>query len=119
MVGYETEVYPAQGYSRAYLTLESRHLNRLGLLHGGIVSMLLDVACGNTASANFDPVNHATLVTVSLNTTYIAPARNGRVVATGRYVGGGKTMAYVNGELHDQAGTLLATASAVFKRVKT
>jgi uncharacterized protein (TIGR00369 family) len=118
MVGYEVEVYPREGYCRCWLDLAPQHLNRLGLMHGGLVTTLLDVACGNTASTTFDPAGHAPLVTVSLNTTYIAAARGGRVTATGTWTGGGRSMGYVNGELRDEQGQLLATATAVFKRIR-
>ena len=78
--------------------------------------MLLDVACGNTASAWFDRDEHPLVLTLSLNTSYVAAVRQGRVTATGRATGGGRTLAYVTGELHSDNGTLIATAAGVFKR---
>lgn len=80
--------------------------------------MLLDVACGNAASAYFDREEHSSVVTVSLNTNYIAAIGEGRVTATGVPSGGGRTIAYVNGELRHEDGTLIATATGVFKRMQ-
>ena len=48
--------------------------------------------------------------------SYVAAVRQGRVTATGRATGGGRTLAYVTGELHSDDGTLIATAAGVFKR---
>lgn len=118
MVGYRTEMNRTSGACTVTLELEGKHLNRHGILHGGMVATLLDVVCGNTASHYFDPVNHAPLVTVSLNLSYVAAARAGRVIATARPVGGGKSIAYINGELCDQTGQVIATATGIFKRIR-
>jgi uncharacterized protein (TIGR00369 family) len=118
MVGYKTEVFPQKAEARVSLDLGSRHLNRNGVLHGGMVATLLDVACGNAASAHFDPVEHALVVTVSLNLSFVASADDGVIRATGKVSGGGRSLAYVNGELRAEDGRLLATAAGVFKRLR-
>ncbi|MBE1283869.1 MAG: hotdog fold thioesterase [Rhodobacteraceae bacterium] len=118
MVGYKTRLDRDTGECTVTLDLEPRHLNRHGILHGGMVATLLDVVCGNTASHYFDPVDHAKLVTVSLNINYVGAGRAGRVTATAKSAGGGKSIAYVNGELRDAEGQMLATASGIFKRIR-
>lgn len=119
MVGYRTRLDRHAGTCTVTLELEDKHLNRHGILHGGMVATLLDVVCGNTASHYFDPIDHAPLVTVSLNLNYVAAARAGTVTATARPAGGGKSIAYINGELRDAEGQMLATASGIFKRIRT
>lgn len=118
LVGYRTEMDQRDGSCRVTLDLMPQHLNRNGVLHGGIVAMLLDVVCGNTASAYFDRVVHPPLVTVSLNISYVAAARAGRVTATAQAKGGGRSLAYVNGELRGEDSALLATATGIFKRIR-
>jgi len=118
LVGYRTEMDQRDGSCRVILDLMPQHLNRNGVLHGGIVAMLLDVVCGNTASAFFDSVEHPLLVTVSLNASYVAATQGGRVTATAQAAGGGRSIAYVNGELRGEDGALLATAAGVFKRIR-
>ena len=118
MVGYRTELDQRDGSCRVTLDLMPQHLNRLGVLHVGIVATLLDVVCGNTASGYFDHAEHPFVVTVSLNTSYVAAARAGQVVATAQTSGGGRSIAYVNGELYGEDGELLATAMGIFKRVR-
>ncbi|KUP94422.1 PaaI family thioesterase [Tritonibacter horizontis] len=116
LVGYETRI-DATGACTVRLEVQSQHLNRHGILHGGMVATVMDVACGNTASQYFDPLGHAAVVTVALNLSYIAATGPGSVIATARPTGGGKSTVHVYGELHDGQGSLLATATGVFRRI--
>ena len=118
MVGYRTEVHPQDNAATVRLDLERRHLNRNGVLHGGMVATLLDVACGNAAAAFFGGEGQVNVLTVSLNLSYVAATADGCVTATGKASGGGRSLAYVNGELRAEDGRLLATAAGVFKRLK-
>lgn len=115
-MGYEIERGGEDGCARCVLRVGPEHLNRHGILHGGVAAMLLDVACGNTAGAMFDAGDPPLVLTVSLSTQFVAPARAGQVVATGRPAGGGARLAYVTGELRDDRDRLIATAAGVFKR---
>lgn len=115
-VGFDVDISDPDGCARAGLTIGDAHLNSQGILHGGMIATLLDVACGNTASARFDREAHPPVLTLSLNISYVAGASGGRVTATGRYTGGGRNLAYVSGELRAEDGALLATAAGVFKR---
>ena len=115
-VGFEVDLSDPDGRARCHLTIRADHLNGQGILHGGIIAMLLDVACGNTASAWFDRDEHPLVLTLSLNTSYVAAVKQGRVTATGHPSGGGRNLAYVNGELRAENGALIASAAGVFKR---
>ena len=118
MVGYRTEIDQRDGSCTVLLVLEPRHLNRHGILHGGMVATVLDVVCGNTASQFFDPDTHADLVTVSLNLSYVSAVRGGTITARARPTGGGRSIDYIYGELFDDQGHLLATANGIFKRIR-
>ncbi|MBW4707150.1 PaaI family thioesterase [Roseobacter sp. YSTF-M11] len=93
------------------------HLNRNESLHGGILAMMLDSAAGFAASLSFGGDPLARVVTVSLTTQFVAAVQAGRVVATGNVAGGGRRITYADAEMRDAAGTLIAKASGVFKRV--
>ena len=93
--------------------------HRHGVLHGGIAGMLLDSAAGATASLTVDDSGRQPFLTVSLNIDFVGPARKGGVTATGRVVGGGRSLLFVAADLVHDDGTLIATASGVFKRVPT
>ena len=43
---------------------------------------------------------------------------SGRVTATGKVTGGGRNLMFLEGELHDEDGRLLATATGVYKKVR-
>ena len=118
LIGYVLDVGKGDGCARCYLTLSDAHLNRHQVLHGGIATTMLDNAMGATASLSVDATGRCPFMTVSLNTHYLAPARLGTALtATGRITGGGRSLKFIEGELLDTDGTLIATATGVFKRV--
>ncbi|WP_254694286.1 PaaI family thioesterase [Sulfitobacter sp. SK012] len=116
MMGYVVDVSdPAHG--RCLLDLDDRHLNRHGVLHGGIAATLLDNASGTTGSLTVDASGRAPFLTISLTTQFVGPGRKGRVIATGTVTGGGRSLLYITAELLHEDGTLIATSTGVFKRV--
>ncbi len=116
-VGYVIDLNPPIGGGvSCWLDIAPRHLNRNGILHGGYMAMLLDIACGYAASMVYDAENLALMLTVSLNTSYVAPVQSGRVTAIGRVTGHGRSICHASGELRDGDDRLIATATGVFKR---
>lgn len=118
LVGYVVDVGQPDGRARCRLTVGPQHTNRHGVLHGGIAAMLLDSAAGATASLTVDKTGRQPFLTVSLNIDFIAAGRFGEVAATGRVTGGGRSLLFVAADLTHGDGTLIATASGVFKRVR-
>lgn len=116
-IGYVIDISPETGGAACFLDIAPGHLNRNGLLHGGIMTILLDVACGYAASLSFDRASIAPVLTVSLNMMYVAPVGAGRVTAIGTVTGGGRKICYANGELRDDQNQLIASSSCVFKRI--
>ncbi len=114
-LGYITHVYSDR--TELHLDVNDSHLNRAGLLHGGIFSVLLDSACGYAASRHLSQDVSVRVVTLTLTTNYLAPGKKGLVRAIGRVTGGGKTTIFTKGEVLDAAGTTLATCSAIMRRV--
>lgn len=114
-LGYVVDVGRGDGRARVSLDIHEGHLNRHGALHGGLVTLLLDNAAGATASLSRDEAGRLPFVTISFTTQFVAPARSGRVTATGRVTGGGRSLLFVESELASDDGTLLATGSGVFK----
>ncbi len=119
LVGYDVDLTAQDGTARVVLCVEPRHLNRNGTLHGGIIAMMLDAAAGFAASRGDTVAGFSQVVTLSLNTSYVAAAREGMVVtATGRIAGGGASIVYAGADLCDADGVLLASGSGVFKRIR-
>lgn len=117
LVGYVVEVGHEDGGARCWLDLDARHLNRHDVLHGGVATMLLDSASGTTGSLTVDSGGRAPFLSVTLTVQFIAPGLPGRVTATGKVTGGGRSLKYITAELRHEDGTLIATSSGVFKRV--
>jgi len=116
LVGYVVDVSdPSRG--RCYLDVGPQHLNRHGALHGGIAVTVLDNASGTTGSLTVDAGGLAPFLTVSMNTQFIGTGRPGRVTATGRVTGGGRSLLFIEADLVQEDGTLIAKSNGVFKRV--
>ena len=116
LVGYTLDVGQPDRRARCRLIADERHLNRTGVLHGGLAVLLLDNACGATASLTVDDTGRQPFVTVTLNTSFLAAGRPGGMTATGRITGGGRKLVFVSADLVQDDGTLIATATGVFKR---
>jgi uncharacterized protein (TIGR00369 family) len=118
LVGYVLDVGRGDGRARCHLDIGAQHTNRHGVLHGGFCSVMLDNAMGATASLSLDPTGRRPFMTLSLTTQFLAPAHAGtRVTATGGILGGGRSTLFIEGELVDAEGRLIATAQGVFKPV--
>ena len=97
------------------LVLRPQHLNRQGILQGGVTATLLDAACGYSglfAPKKAEPRHAATL---SLSINFVSAARMGALRAIGRRAGGGRNIFFAEGSLHAESGTLIASAQGAFK----
>jgi uncharacterized protein (TIGR00369 family) len=100
------------GSSELVLDLEPHHFNPQGIVHGGIISLMADTAIGVALRSRLRPgLTHRT---AQLNVHFVRSADSGRVIARGRAVHSGKRMGYGEADVLDEAGTLLARASATF-----
>ena len=85
-----------------------------GVVHGGALATLADVALFVIAGGG--RVDRSA-VTLTLNTTFVAPAPLGRfLVASGRVVRGGRSIVFVDGEVTDGEAVCL-TFSGTLKRL--
>ncbi|WP_022705930.1 PaaI family thioesterase [Paracoccus zeaxanthinifaciens] len=116
LIGYVVDIGAGDGTAACRLDLDDRHLNRQGMLHGGLAATLLDSAMGTTGSLTVDPTGRHPFTTLSLTVNYVAPGRPGIVEARGRITGGGRSTLFIEGALRHQDGTLIATATGVFRK---
>lgn len=117
LIGYVLDVSDPAG-AACILDLDDRQLNRQDILHGGIAATLLDNAMGATGSLTVDPSGTHPFMTLSLTVNYLAPGRPGRITARGRVTGGGRATLFIKGALRHEDGTLIATATGVFRKTK-
>ncbi len=118
LLGYIVDLNSQNGVGRCVLDIGAQHGNRHGALHGGIIACLLDNAMGYGASVSVSADGASKFLTVSMTTQFLASAKEGRVVASGWVTGGGRSVLFAQGELHDDTGRLLATATGVYKRIR-
>ncbi len=126
MLGVTLESMRATG-----ATMELAHREELannpanGVLHGGVVSSVLDVVGGlsalsaivfdrdlNTFEAVLDLF--VTFGTVDLRVDYLRPGLGQRFVASGTVMRSGRRIAVARMEFHNQDDTLLATGTATY-----
>ena len=94
----------------------SEHRNRSGILHGGVVLMLLDEVGGLCGSWPLAPGEaRRKSVTVNLQTSFTGQVNGGRVVATGRMVSHGRSLFFCQSEVRDAQGGLVAFASSTHR----
>ena len=112
---YEHRIYADR--TESHLVMDERHTNRHGGLHGGIHAILMDSACGFAASRALSDDASQLVTTVSLTTNYVALAKDSNIHAVGRVSRAGRSIVYVNGEVFDGQGNLLATGTSILKKV--
>jgi uncharacterized protein (TIGR00369 family) len=100
-----------EGQVEIQMEVLPHHLNLQGFAHGGMIATLADTACGLAVRSQVEPGRRH--VTAQLNVMYLAPARPGRIVARGRVVRIGMTIAYAEAEVVDGRGRALARATSV------
>lgn len=105
------------GFARMELDIDERHLNRSGILHGGVLSTLLDATLGYCGIYPLEPNRRRRAVTLSMTTMYLGQVKSGLITCTAERRGGGKTVFMATGEVRGPDGQLLATADGVFRHI--
>lgn len=87
-------------------------LNNQGGGHGGVVMTLLDNAMANAALSRVAFTRE--VVTVDIHVAFLLPA-TGRLTATGRAIGGGRSVCFCEAQIADSSGRLVAKAMGTFR----
>ena len=93
-----------------------RHHNPMGTLHGGVYCDLADAAMGYAYAATLG--DGETFTTVELKINFFRPVRRGRLTAEAKVVKAGSTLGYVECEVKDQDGRLVAKAASTCIKLK-
>lgn len=105
-----------QGLAEIAIVIDRRHLNRSGVLHGGVTATLLDAACGYAGTFMDRPGRRRRAFTLSLNTHYIGFVQAGaKLVCRARQTGAGRSVFFAAGEVFDEVGRVVARGDAVYK----
>jgi uncharacterized protein (TIGR00369 family) len=104
-----------EGHAEISLDLDQRHMNGMGIVHGGLYATVLDAACGHAATWCRIKGNTRGCVTVSLTTHFLHPATEGRLLARGTLECVHDRIAVCRAEIVDEAGMLLAIGQGSFR----
>ncbi|MXN66345.1 hotdog fold thioesterase [Stappia sp. GBMRC 2046] len=109
MTGWSTD------YARFEMPLTGDLMNRYGIPHGGIYAALLDTVMGFSGCYTGDPERKVLAMTLSMTTNFLSRPDGKLLIGEGRRTGGGRSSFFAEGTIHDETGTLLTTATGVFR----
>src|SRR3954465_286437 len=89
---------------------DERHHNPMGTLHGGIYCDLADAAMGFAYASTL--VEDETFTTIELKINFLGAVRKATLTAEARVVKAGKTLGYIECDVKDQTGKLVARAAS-------
>jgi uncharacterized protein (TIGR00369 family) len=101
---------PNEGWLKVGFDGKPEFCNPAGFVQGGILSAMLDDTMGPAVMAMTEGKFYT--ATIGLTVNFMASARPGLLVAEAKVIQLGKTIAFMEGKLTAEDGTLLATATA-------
>jgi uncharacterized protein (TIGR00369 family) len=111
LLGFELlAVDPRAGTIEVAFTASEQFLNPAGAIQGGLLAAMLDDTLGPALVATLSHGEWAP--TTDLHVQFLSPARPGRLIGRGRVVRRGAQVAFLAGELSDEQGNVIATATA-------
>ena len=114
LVGYRVVEWE-EDRARLELAVDERHLNRSGILHGGVLTTVMDAAGGYAGTFCTVRGNVRRCVTVSLDAKFLASAAGQRITVEARREGGGRRIFFASIEVRDDTGRRLAIGHGVYR----
>ena len=108
---------PKDGWIRIGFDGKRDFCNPAGFVQGGILSAMLDDTMGPAVFAMTEGRLYTSTITMTVN--FLNPARPGPITGEANVTQLGKTVAFVEGRLMAEDGTLLATATTSARLVET
>jgi uncharacterized protein (TIGR00369 family) len=98
------------GHAVFEMEVDERHHNPMGTLHGGVYCDLADAAMGYAYAATLGAGE--TFTTIELKINFLRAVRKATLTAEARVVKAGSTLGYVECDVQDQTGRLVARAAS-------
>jgi uncharacterized protein (TIGR00369 family) len=108
---------PAEGWVRIGFDGKAEFRNPAGFIQGGILSAMLDDTMGPAVFVMTDGKLYTATITMTVN--FLAPAKPGPIVGEANVIQLGKSIAFVEGRLMAEDGSVLATATTSARLVET
>jgi uncharacterized protein (TIGR00369 family) len=109
LIGFEANEI-ANGRAVVTLAAGRQHANPMGTLHGGILCDIADAAMGMAFATTLAPDESFTTVELKIN--FFRPVWEARLRAEGKVVRRGTTVGYIECEIMDEGGRLVAKAAS-------
>jgi uncharacterized protein (TIGR00369 family) len=109
LIGFEV-AEAGEGQVVVVLQAGTRHFNPMGTVHGGILCDIADAAMGIAFATTLAPGESFTTVELKIN--FLRPVRQTLLRAAGRVVQRGRTIGYVECEITDESGRLIAKSNS-------
>lgn len=97
------------------LEVKDLYVNSAGVIHGGIISSLADVAMSNLVPADENGVQQ--MVTVDLNVSFLRAARGRALHAVARIEKDGRTLVHAVCTVYDEQERPVTSAKGIFFRI--
>src|SRR6202795_1665389 len=104
------------GHAAFGMDADERHHNPLGTLHGGVYCDLADAAMGFAYAPTLQEGESFTTVELKIN--FLRAVRKATLTAEAKVVKAGSTLGYVECEVRDQDGRLVAKAASTCMKLK-
>lgn len=104
------EVDREAGRVKIGFTAKPEFRNASGNVQGGFLAAMLDDCMGPAILIATEAKSFPS--TIDLNVQFLSPAKPGQLIGRGRVVKIGKTIGFVEAELEDASGSLIARATA-------
>jgi uncharacterized protein (TIGR00369 family) len=98
------------GSARVHLTVEEKHLQPWGRVHGAVYAALVDVAAFWAVYTQIP--EGIGLTTAELKLNYLAPVSSGELICRGRAIKVGKTLSLGEASVYDETDRLLSHGTA-------
>jgi uncharacterized protein (TIGR00369 family) len=105
----------APGSCIAEMLLQPEHRNIEGWIHGGVFLVVLDTAMGHAIASLEGVEDISSAATMQLSCQFLSPPQGRRIEARGTVVRLGRTSAFIEGSLRDDAGVEIARAHGVWR----
>ena len=115
LIGIET-VAAERGLVTNRVVLRDEHLNYNLVVHGGVVSSLIDSAAGGAVRTTRTPEEIAARphATSDLHVAYLSPATGKELIAIARVVKAGRTAIFTEVDVSDDRGRTIARGMVTF-----
>ena len=109
LIGFEVSEV-GEGHTVIVLQADTRHFNPMGTVHGGILCDIADAAMGIAFASTLAPGESFTTIELKIN--FLRPVRKAQLRAQGRVIERGRTVGYVECDITDEKGKLIAKSNS-------